>query len=340
MTYANPDILSARNEELHRFEERMEAIHQIGFQRNHDQDRSPLLSQLSSNERNAIDRNKLESNIQLVQSLLIQSESISPDELERISRPLFEILIEARCGLETKEMLREAHENWIQAVRSNNQDELTGISNSKALNEAWPIYFRMIRDQHEEVVIIISDLRMFKSHNDSFGHPSGDRILVAFFQLFTNLVRKSDIVFRIGGDEGLAILHNPTSVGTERPNWDEQAVLTLREQINGALERTCIEEARDAQLHIVKPGDIFKRTQRLIRSLLRWRPTVAPDPTTVDFGWIILRNGKFAAKHFEGNQILTSSFKDIPEEKLRDADASLQYFKEIVDRLTYKSKRR
>ncbi|MEA3507876.1 MAG: GGDEF domain-containing protein, partial [Synergistota bacterium] len=46
----------------------------------------------------------------------------------------------------------------------------------------------------------------FKSVNDRYGHPEGDRVLTEFSEFFRNNLRSSDMLGRWGGDEFLVIL--------------------------------------------------------------------------------------------------------------------------------------
>jgi diguanylate cyclase (GGDEF)-like protein len=45
------------------------------------------------------------------------------------------------------------------------------------------------------------DFDDFKKHNDAHGHPTGDKLLREMADLIRQSVRKSDMVFRYGGDE-------------------------------------------------------------------------------------------------------------------------------------------
>jgi diguanylate cyclase (GGDEF)-like protein len=50
------------------------------------------------------------------------------------------------------------------------------------------------------------DVDRFKMVNDTYGHPIGDRVLIALARLIRQRVRKSDIVGRFGGEEFAVIL--------------------------------------------------------------------------------------------------------------------------------------
>ena len=50
------------------------------------------------------------------------------------------------------------------------------------------------------------DLDDFKLYNDSFGHDTGDVVLITFVNIIKNCTRKTDMLIRYGGDEFLLIM--------------------------------------------------------------------------------------------------------------------------------------
>lgn len=57
-------------------------------------------------------------------------------------------------------------------------------------------------------IAILIDVNHFKQINDQFGHVAGDKVLIRLAELLKTYCRKSDYVFRVGGDEFLMILTN------------------------------------------------------------------------------------------------------------------------------------
>jgi diguanylate cyclase (GGDEF)-like protein len=64
--------------------------------------------------------------------------------------------------------------------------------------------------------LAIIDLDYFKSLNDRYGHPIGDRALQTLARVLTDAVRRSDIVTRPGGDEFVVVLPDTPVSGAAR----------------------------------------------------------------------------------------------------------------------------
>ena len=50
------------------------------------------------------------------------------------------------------------------------------------------------------------DIDKFKNVNDTYGHQVGDDVIIKLAQILQQLTRKSDVVFRLGGEEFLILL--------------------------------------------------------------------------------------------------------------------------------------
>ena len=85
-------------------------------------------------------------------------------------------------------------------------DPLTGLYNRRYLNESIEREIVRARREHDVFSIIISDIDHFKMINDTFGHPVGDKFLVAIASLQEKHTRGSDIACRYGGEEFLLVL--------------------------------------------------------------------------------------------------------------------------------------
>ena len=56
--------------------------------------------------------------------------------------------------------------------------------------------------------LLMIDLDSFKLVNDIYGHAAGDKVLIKFSELIKGVLRKEDLVGRMGGDEFIAFLEN------------------------------------------------------------------------------------------------------------------------------------
>ncbi len=87
-----------------------------------------------------------------------------------------------------------------------NHDSLTGLPNRRLLFELMGKAIESARRTGDRMGIIFIDLDDFKPVNDRYGHAAGDAALVAMAERLTGMLRASDIVARMGGDEFVAVI--------------------------------------------------------------------------------------------------------------------------------------
>jgi diguanylate cyclase (GGDEF)-like protein len=81
------------------------------------------------------------------------------------------------------------------------QDPLTGLMNRVAFSGSFDRVRAYARRSREPLSLAMLDLDFFKSVNDRYGHAMGDEVLVKIAEIFTESLRKSDLVGRWGGEE-------------------------------------------------------------------------------------------------------------------------------------------
>ncbi len=94
--------------------------------------------------------------------------------------------------------LRHLLEREQQLART---DPLTGLPNARAFFDALQRAIESSRRSGNVFSLAYLDLNDFKSINDRFGHPTGDRVLKVVADHLAAAVRKGDLVARLGGDE-------------------------------------------------------------------------------------------------------------------------------------------
>jgi diguanylate cyclase (GGDEF)-like protein/PAS domain S-box-containing protein len=98
---------------------------------------------------------------------------------------------------------RQAEERIRQAAL---HDPLTGLPNRSLLYEYARHTFAAANRSGQEVSVLFIDLDRFKPINDIHGHEVGDMVLRQVANRLRRSMRGEDIVFRLGGDEFLALV--------------------------------------------------------------------------------------------------------------------------------------
>jgi diguanylate cyclase (GGDEF)-like protein len=86
------------------------------------------------------------------------------------------------------------------------RDSLTGVLNHATMKERLALEVEHAERERRALSFVMMDLDHFKSINDAYGHPAGDRVLKSLADLLKQRLRKTDIVGRLGGEEFGVIL--------------------------------------------------------------------------------------------------------------------------------------
>ena len=85
--------------------------------------------------------------------------------------------------------------------RKAHYDALTGLPNRSLLHDRLHQAIQRAQRQGRLVAVQFVDLDRFKHINDTFGHATGDRILIEAARRLRGCLRATDTVARLGGDE-------------------------------------------------------------------------------------------------------------------------------------------
>jgi diguanylate cyclase (GGDEF)-like protein len=115
--------------------------------------------------------------------------------------------------------LEDAVEKRTKALQFSNEklkdlatkDSLTDTLNRGSFFQTAQHLLVLSQRQHSIVTFILMDLDHFKVINDTFGHYTGDKVLIHFTHTIKNLLRQSDLVGRVGGEE-FAIFLSDTGI--------------------------------------------------------------------------------------------------------------------------------
>ncbi|MBM7648672.1 diguanylate cyclase (GGDEF)-like protein/PAS domain S-box-containing protein [Bacillus ectoiniformans] len=102
---------------------------------------------------------------------------------------------------------RKQYEEQLQ--HQANHDSLTGLANRRYLQEKIDEVQQLAENGQEAgFAILLLDCDHFKSINDTFGHQTGDELLIEFAKRLKSCVRNWDVVARLGGDEFVVLVRN------------------------------------------------------------------------------------------------------------------------------------
>lgn len=106
-------------------------------------------------------------------------------------------------------------------------DPLTGLANRRAFNDRLEEEIRRSDRYNHEFCLVMIDLDGFKRINDTFGHPTGDRVLINAARCLSAVIRDTDFLARYGGDEFALILPETVPAHTQ----------LMTKKISGAMQR-------------------------------------------------------------------------------------------------------
>lgn len=111
-----------------------------------------------------------------------------------------------------------------------NHDSLTGLSNRAFMEAELERAILEARIGNGKVAVLFLDSDRFKYINDTFGHASGDRVLVTIAARIKQQLREGDLVARLGGDE-FAILLKPLRNSSDAMHIADNIITAMAQAI-------------------------------------------------------------------------------------------------------------
>lgn len=80
-------------------------------------------------------------------------------------------------------------------------DHLSKLDNVRSFNEKYSEAIADARENHSSISCIMVDIDFFKNVNDTYGHETGDLVIIELARLLKSSFRTEDIIGRVGGEE-------------------------------------------------------------------------------------------------------------------------------------------
>lgn len=150
----------------------------------------------------------------------------------------------------------ENHQLHLAATR----DALTGVCNRGELETQLALLLSDCSKTnfHEPFSVIFADVDHFKSINDTFGHTTGDKVLIEFAKLLQHETYSAEIVGRYGGEE-FVILCPSTDIAQAVKRADRVRLSIGRMEVEGLHARRVTSSFGVTQ---VEPGDSLESVLR------------------------------------------------------------------------------
>lgn len=140
---------------------------------------------------------------------------------------------------EANERLREANQRL---ERLSQVDDLTGIANRRAFDDALEHEWRRCRRAGCPLALAMIDIDCFKDYNDHYGHREGDECLrLVAHALQGGVHRAGDVVARYGGEEFVALL----------PELDAENAAVVAERLRACVEALNLPHASSSAAPVV-----------------------------------------------------------------------------------------
>lgn len=143
----------------------------------------------------------------MVDDIVEMSFSIPDNVLDEIQQNIQNIISNFDVPEENKlEVIKQINFMYTRSKYLSSTDELTGLFNRRSFESTFEKEFLRAQRYNNKLTLVIFDIDYFKKVNDTYGHQCGDFVLKEIANASLQTFRKTDTVFRFGGEEFAVIL--------------------------------------------------------------------------------------------------------------------------------------
>jgi diguanylate cyclase (GGDEF)-like protein len=173
-------------------------------------------------------------------------------------------------------------------------DPLTGLNNRRAFDRCWNVELARAKRFSLPLSLLVIDIDHFKSVNDSYGHATGDQVLIRVGQVICNCLRQTDVAARYGGEEFAVITPHTAPkmaamvAGRVRAAVERDACQALGQHGSGQVITVSVGVAGSDDLALNTQGMFERADEALYQAKRAGRNCVeiaaAVNATPADFG--------------------------------------------------------
>jgi diguanylate cyclase (GGDEF)-like protein/PAS domain S-box-containing protein/putative nucleotidyltransferase with HDIG domain len=226
-------------------------------------------------------------------------------ERKKAERQLKKALSDLRFALASEKVLMEELDRKNkELVELSITDGLTGLYNHRFLQERFDFEYKRLRRYGGSLSIMIVDIDLFKSVNDTYGHQFGDFVLRELGDLLRSNSREVDICGRYGGEEFMIITNLPAVESMKYANKLHTAVENHLFTFDGHSVHVTVSigiaeyhsDLKSKQELIERADIALYQAKKDGRNLIRlWKEVGQQDEKTFDRGGIEEYKKKFAS---------------------------------------------
>jgi diguanylate cyclase (GGDEF)-like protein len=120
------------------------------------------------------------------------------------------------ANLFQQQIVMRLRKDWLELEEKSTYDSVTKAFNRGAFEEILSEEMGRARRYSVPLSLCIIDLDDFKTFNDTYGHPQGDRLLKNFSERVRQAIRGTDCFARYGGDEFCILLPHTDLISAEK----------------------------------------------------------------------------------------------------------------------------
>jgi diguanylate cyclase (GGDEF)-like protein len=152
--------------------------------------------------------------------------------------------------------------NDMLMITEYHKDPLTGVLTRHLLDKIMSAQIEIAKATESTCTLMMMDLDHFKQINDTYGHLAGDQIIQNFADILKRILRKSDFIFRYGGEEFLVLV--PSTNVEDAQNIAQKLLNEVRNQSVLTQDNETIHYTVSIGITVIEPSNLSFVTKEVV----------------------------------------------------------------------------